>query len=94
MQRREGTREVSAGDALVAAIADAVLDRLEKRIGERQRVFSLEEAAEYLGMTPDALQHRAGIDIPCLAGERARRRLRFDKRDLDRWIDRQGREGL
>jgi hypothetical protein len=85
---------LSAGDALVAAIADAVLDRLEKRIGDRQRVFSLEEAAEYLGMSPDALRLRAGIDIPCLAGERARRRLRFDKRDLDRWIDRQGREGL
>jgi len=85
---------MSAGDALVSAIADAVLDRLQKRIEERRRVFGLEDAAEYLGMTPDALQHRAGIDIPCLASERAKRRLRFDKRDLDRWIDRQGREGL
>jgi hypothetical protein len=85
---------MSAGDLLISAIADALVDRLEKRSTERQRVLGLEDAATYLGMTPDALRVRAGVDIPCLAGERAKRRLRFDRRDLDRWIDRQPREGL
>jgi hypothetical protein len=85
---------MSAGDALIDAIAEAVVDRLQKRMAEDRRVLSLEDAARYLGMTVDALQHRAGVDIPCLAGERARGRLRFDRRDLDRWIDRQEREGL
>jgi hypothetical protein len=85
---------MSAGDALISAIAEAVADRLERRMAERQRVFGLERAAEYLDMTPAALRMRAGVDVPCLAGERAKRRLRFDKRDLDRWIDDQGREGI
>lgn len=85
---------MSAGDQLISSLADALMDRMEKRSTERQRVFSLEDAAVYLGMTPDALKARAGIDIPCLAGERAKRRLRFDRRDLDRWIDRQPREGM
>ena len=84
----------TAGGFLIEAIADAVATKLERRMLERQRVLSLEDAAAYLGMTAPALQARAGIDIPCLAGERAKRRLRFDRRDLDRWIDRQGREGL
>jgi hypothetical protein len=82
------------GDVLITAIAEAVCDRLEARTNARQRVLDLDRAAEYLGMTPDALQHRAGVDVPCLAGERAKRRLRFDRRDLDRWVDRQPREGI
>jgi hypothetical protein len=85
---------MSAGDVLVEAIADAVFSRLEKYSSERGRVLDLKEAAKYLGMPALTLRDRAGLDIPCLAGERARRRLKFDKRDLDRWIDRQGREGL
>jgi Helix-turn-helix domain len=84
----------TAGDALINAIAEAVADRLTSLVDEQRRVLTLEAAAEYLGMTPDALQHRAGVDVPCLAGERAKRRLRFDRRDLDRWIDRQGRDGV
>lgn len=85
---------MSAGDLLVSSIADALVDRLRDLMADKQRVLGLEKAAEYLDMSPDALRLRAGVDIPCLAGERAKRRLRFDKRDLDRWIDRQPREGL
>jgi hypothetical protein len=44
-------------------------------------------------MSTDTLNRRAGVDIPCLAGERAKRRLRFDRRDLDKFIDQQQREG-
>lgn len=84
---------MTAGDKLISAIADAIVDRLRSLTSERQRILGLEQASEYLGMSPDALRLRAGSDIPCLAGERAKRRLRFDRRDLDRWVDRQAREG-
>jgi hypothetical protein len=42
-------------------------------------------------MTPHALRHKAAIDIPCVGIDT---KLRFDRRDLDRWIDRARREGL
>ena len=83
----------SPGDVPISAVADEVADRLESRLAEKQRVLDLEAAALYLGMSCEALKHRAGRDIPCLAGERERRRLRFDRRDLDRWIAKQPREG-
>ena len=83
----------SAGDMMISAIADAVAVRVEKHMATKQRVLNLEHAAEYLDMTPGALTARAGVDIPCLADERLKRRLKFDRRDLDRWIDRQPRDG-
>lgn len=81
----------SAGDALVEAIADAIAKRLERMAGQRQRLLDVKATAEYLGMTEDAVRHRAGVDIPCI---RMDGRLRFDRRELDRWIDRAPREGV
>lgn len=82
---------MSAGDDLVNAIADAVAIRLERMASCNQRLMGIEKAAEYLGLTVDALRARAGRDIPCV---RTDRYMRFDRRELDRWIDRAPREGV
>lgn len=76
--------EATPGDILIKAIADAVALRLERMAGVKQRLLELEEAAAYLSMTPGALRHRAGIDIPVV---RIDSKLRFDRRDLDGLID-------
>ena len=81
----------SAGDAMIEAIADAVALRLERMAGMRQWLLDVHQAAEYLGMSEHALRHKAGVDVPCT---RIDGKLRFDRRDLDRYIDRAPREGL
>jgi hypothetical protein len=81
----------SAGDAMIEAIAEAVAIKLERMAVTSQRLMDVEEAAKYLGMTPHALRHKAAVDIPCV---RIDTKLRFDRRDLDRYIDRAKREGI
>lgn len=76
---------------MIEAIADAVASKLERMINASQRLMDLDEAARYLGMSPHALRHKAGIDIPCV---RIDSKLRFDRRELDRCIDRAKREGV
>ena len=87
----EKSEHVSAGDAMIDAIADAVAAKLERLAGTSQRLMGVEEAAKYLGMTPNALRHKAAVDIPCV---RIDTKLRFDRRDIDRYIDRAKREGI
>jgi hypothetical protein len=84
-------RQSSAGDLLIEAIADAVALKIERMAGLQQRLMDLHDAAKYLGMTEDALRHKAGVDIPCV---RIDGKLRFDRRDLDRYIDRAPRQGI
>lgn len=76
---KEPTR--SPGDALVEAIADAVALRLERMAGMQQRLMDVKDAARYLGMTEDALRHKASAEIPCV---RVDGKLRFERRELDR----------
>lgn len=68
------------------AIADAIAARLAVKLAPNRRVASrlmpVKEAAEYLGLTEMALRHRK--DLPTL---RAGRRVFYDVRDLDRWIE-------
>lgn len=59
--------------------------------GMQQRLMEVEDAAKYLGMTPHALRHKAGVDIPSV---RIDGKLRFDRRELDLYIDRAPREGV
>jgi hypothetical protein len=87
----EGRRRESPGDAMIEAIAEAVAMKLSRMATMSQRLMDVEEAAKYLGMTPHALRHKAAVDIPCV---RIDTKLRFDRRDLDRYIDRAKREGL
>jgi len=81
----------SPGDAMIEAIADAVALRLERMAGMRQRLLDIHQASEYLGMSEHALRHKASVDVPCT---RIDGKLRFDRRDLDRYIDRAPREGV
>jgi excisionase family DNA binding protein len=71
-------------DPLVAAIADAIVDRLGGHI-TRPRLLTIEGAAKYLSMTEDAIRHK--VTNGKLRAVRADRYLRFDVRDLDLWID-------
>jgi hypothetical protein len=80
----------SAGDFLIEAIADAVFRKLENSTSMQQRLMDVKDTAKYLGMTEDALRHKAGVDIPCV---RIDGKLRFDRRELDRYIDRAPRQG-
>jgi hypothetical protein len=81
----------SAGDVLIEAIANAVALKLERMAGIQQRLMEVKDASKYLGMTEDALRHKAGVDIPCV---RIDGKLRFDRRELDRYIDRAPRQGI
>jgi hypothetical protein len=101
-ERREGValsnahhdKEVlgaSAGNAMIEAIAEAVAQKLEWMARTSQRLMDVEEAAKYLGLTCHALRHKASVEIPCV---RIDSKLRFDRRDLDRYIDCAKREGI
>ena len=82
----------SPGDAMIEAIAEAVALKIERISATSQRLMEIEEAAKYLGMTVPALRHKAAVgDIPVV---RIDNKLRFDRRDLDRCIDRAKREGV
>jgi excisionase family DNA binding protein len=72
-------------DFFIDAIAEAVAERLEHMQGQRKRLLTMEDAAEYLGMSPDAIYHL--VSDGKLKPVRFDRRLRFDVRDLDRLIE-------
>jgi hypothetical protein len=81
-----------AGGQLINAIAEAVSAKLLKLLDTKQRLLDVEAAACYLGMTPIALRHKVSLgEIPNVKIDG---KLRFDKRDLDRYIDRAPREGV
>jgi excisionase family DNA binding protein len=71
-------------DPLVAAIAEAVVQRLGSHI-TGPRLLTIEGAAKYLSMTEDAIRHK--VMNGKLRVVRADRYLRFDIRDLDAWIE-------
>jgi hypothetical protein len=73
------------------ALADAIAVRLERMASCNQRLLEVEQAAEYMGMTPTALRHKAGVEVPVVKIDS---KLRFDRRDLDRYIDQAPREGV
>jgi excisionase family DNA binding protein len=73
-----------AGDLLIDSIADAVAERLARMTLCRKRLLSLEEAAEYLGMSEDAV--RDLVSQSKLKPVRPTRKVQFDIRDLDVFI--------
>ena len=69
---------------LVDAIADAVIAKLEGA-GTGQRLMNLKSAAEYLAMSEAGLREAAANHkLPVV---RADRLIRFDRKDLDRFIE-------
>ena len=66
-------------------IADAVVNRLRNSAVFIPRLLTLNQAATYLGLTPDALKAKAHMGrIPTVDLDK---KLRFDKFDLDRIIE-------
>ena len=74
-------------DALAKRVASQVLAELgqDGATGVRPRLFTVEQAAAYLGRTEEAMQHMiAGGKIETV---RIDRRVFVDVRDLDRLIE-------
>lgn len=76
---------MSAGDAMIDAIAEAVAERLEKMSITRQRLLPLDRAAEYLGMSENQVLNL--ISEGRLKPSKVDRRIRIDVRELDRLVE-------
>lgn len=66
------------------AIADHLKDSLANSVAAK-RVFNLDEAAEYCGLTRESFKKKVVRDN--LRKVRLDKCWRFDKADLDAWID-------
>ena len=82
---------MTAGDAMIEAIADAVAARLERIQTARRRLLTLEQAAEYYGASEDTIE-RLVANKKLVPVNGLDRRKRFDIRDLDKLID-EGKNG-
>ncbi len=74
-----------AVDVFLDAIADAIVDRLERRQGARRRLLDMERTVDYLGMSEDTIIRL--VSDGKLTPVRVDRRLRFDIRELDNLIE-------
>ena len=79
-------------DALLDVFSDLIAAKLGARLAGREggkmqkRLLCVEEAAEYLGRTKEAVQHMiAAGKLPTVKSDR---RVFLDVRDLDQWIER------
>lgn len=72
-------------DQFVDTLADAIADRLTKIHGRRKRLYDLDEAAVYLGLSEDAV--RDLVSQGKLKAVRPTRKLQFDVLELDRLVD-------
>lgn len=74
-------------EPLLDALADRVAVRVSHIVGtpRRTRLLNVEEAALYLGRSPEAIRHMiGGGKLPIVRGIR---RIQIDVQDLDRWIE-------
>jgi excisionase family DNA binding protein len=72
----------------LTTFAQALADRLKESLNgtlSTKRIFNLDEAAEYCGLTRDSFKKKAVRDR--LRKVRLDRCWRFDKADLDAWIE-------
>jgi excisionase family DNA binding protein len=72
-------------ELFLTAMADAIADKLEQRQGTRRRLLDVEQAAEYLSTSESGVYNLVADDK--LKAVRIDRKLRFDVRDLDKFID-------
>jgi excisionase family DNA binding protein len=74
----------TTGNQFVQEIAEAVAAKLRMEKPSK-RVLTLDEAAEYVGLTPAALRQKAQRGaVPIV---RFDKKFRFDRISLDLWID-------
>jgi excisionase family DNA binding protein len=72
-------------NTLARELARLIVHHIVEEIEMKKRLFDISDAAEYLGLTEEALRTKvAGAQIPHVVIDR---RYRFDRQDLDRWID-------
>jgi excisionase family DNA binding protein len=72
-------------EVLAERVAAKVSERtLDAGTAVRHRLFTVDQAADYLACTPDAIRHK--VAAGALPAVRIDRKLRFDIRDLDRVI--------
>ena len=79
---RLATTGNSALDALVDAVADRIIARMN--VTTDKRLFTVAEAATYIGRSQKAV--RTMVERGVLPAVRDGRRLHFDRSDLDQWI--------
>ena len=79
------TIKETVSDLFFEAMAAKIVDRLQDIRTIGKRVLTLEQAAEYMGLTGEALRQKVlAREIPTVGLDR---RLRFDIRELDALID-------
>lgn len=73
-------------DRLLEILAEKLASRLSEEPSRLSpRLMTIEQAAAYIGRTPEAMQHLASSGkIPTV---RADRRVFIDRLDLDKWIE-------
>jgi excisionase family DNA binding protein len=71
-------------DQFFDSMADAIARRIESKLALKRRLLSLEQAAEYLGLSEDAV--RDLVSEGRLRPVRPTRKLQFDICDLDEFI--------
>jgi excisionase family DNA binding protein len=69
----------------IDVLAEAVASRIKTEVAVKQRVFDLDEAAAYCGLTRDSFKKKVVRDR--IRKVRLDKCWRFDKADLDTWID-------
>ena len=85
-----GATVTSTGNQALDALADAIADRVYRRIAttlqrDKRRLLDVADAAEYLGRSASALRHLiAKGAIPCI---RRDGRVQLDRQDLDNWLE-------
>jgi len=74
-----------SSDEVFEALAEAFVKKLEHMQSQKRRLLNADDAAEYLGITTEAIYHltRKGTLKPV----RIDARSRFDIRDLDAFIE-------
>jgi excisionase family DNA binding protein len=65
---------------------DALVQRVEERLQERRRWAEIEGTAEYLGVSVRRVRDLHERGMP---GKKIGRRLLFDLREVDAWLERQ-----
>jgi excisionase family DNA binding protein len=84
-------------ESIIDMVADRIAARIESRNSSRssvesKRLLTTDEAAIFLGRTRDSIQHMmASGKIPTV---RSDRRVFFDVRDLERFIDQNKEAGV